>query len=233
MNVKDQIEALKRTRAEKAARLEAITQKTIDESRTKDEAEREEFNTARDEIKAIDIELKDLEELEEMQVKNAAPVEPRRTTTPAAASNVRDPASVRNTQKLEPGIKFARFAMCLGAARGDHERAFKLAKSRFPDNEDVVNVLRAQAESGVSLSEMIQKANVNGGTTQDTTWAAPLVQYQDFAGDFIDYLRPQTIIGKFGMGNIPGLTRVPFNVRIAGQTSGGRRHGSARASRSR
>jgi HK97 family phage major capsid protein len=221
MNVKDQIEALKRTRAEKAARLEAITQKTIDESRTKDEAEREEYNTARDEIKAIDLELKDLEELEEIQVKAAAPVEPRRVATPAAAANARDPASVKNTQKLEPGIKFARFAMCLGAARGDHERAFKLAKSRFPDNEDVVNVLRAQAESGVSLSEMIEKANVNGGTTQDTTWAAPLVQYQDFAGDFIDYLRPMTIVGKFGAGNIPGLTRVPFNVRIAGQSSGG------------
>jgi HK97 family phage major capsid protein len=68
---------------------------------------------------------------------------------------------------------------------------------------------------------MVEKANVNGGTTQDTTWAAPLVQYQDFAGDFVEYLRPMTILGKFGSGNIPNLTRVPFMVRIGGQTSGG------------
>jgi HK97 family phage major capsid protein len=37
----------------------------------------------------------------------------------------------------------------------------------------------------------------------------------------VDYLRPQTIVGKFGQGSVPSLHRVPFNVRITGQTSGG------------
>lgn len=37
----------------------------------------------------------------------------------------------------------------------------------------------------------------------------------------MEYLRPQTIVGKFGQGAIPSLRNIPFNVRIAGQTSGG------------
>jgi HK97 family phage major capsid protein len=37
----------------------------------------------------------------------------------------------------------------------------------------------------------------------------------NLASEFIEFLRPQTIIGR-----IPGLRRVPFNVRIVGQTSG-------------
>jgi HK97 family phage major capsid protein len=48
-----------------------------------------------------------------------------------------------------------------------------------------------------------------------------LVQYNQFAGDFVEFLRPQTIIGKFGQGNIPALRLVPFNIHIRGQTSGG------------
>jgi len=66
------------------------------------------------------------------------------------------------------------------------------------------------------------KAAVSAGTTTDPTWAAPLVDtYQRFTGDFLEYLRPQTIIGKFGANGVPALRRIPFNVSIVGQTSGG------------
>ncbi|ECD2846415.1 phage major capsid protein, partial [Salmonella enterica subsp. enterica serovar Senftenberg] len=44
---------------------------------------------------------------------------------------------------------------------------------------------------------------------------------QEYAQDFVEYLRPQTIIGRFGQGNIPSLRKVPFNIRIPAQTSGG------------
>jgi HK97 family phage major capsid protein len=217
--IKEQIADLEATRAAKAARAGEVMQKSLDENRSTDQAEAEEFDTITAELKTIDGDLVRLRALEALYVQKATLVDP--TPSPQSAAHSREGVNVKNTQKLEPGIRFARFAMCLGAAKGDHERAFRLAKSRFPEDDAVVNVLRTQAETGVSLSDMIEKANVAGGTTQDTTWAAPLVQYQDFAGDFVDYLRPQTIIGKFGTGNIPSLTRVPFNVRIAGQTSGG------------
>ena len=47
------------------------------------------------------------------------------------------------------------------------------------------------------------------------------MQYTDYFGDFVDYLRPSTIIGQFGQNGVPSLRPVPFNVRIATQTAGG------------
>lgn len=65
------------------------------------------------------------------------------------------------------------------------------------------------------------KAAVGAGTTTDPQWAGALVEYREYAQDFVEYLRPQTIIGRFGQGNIPSLRKVPFNIRIPAQTSGG------------
>ena len=39
--------------------------------------------------------------------------------------------------------------------------------------------------------------------------------------DKLEFVRPATILGKFGLNGIPDLRHVPFNARIAGQTSGG------------
>jgi HK97 family phage major capsid protein len=42
------------------------------------------------------------------------------------------------------------------------------------------------------------------------------VNYTNMANEFIEFLRPQTIIGR-----IPNLRRVPFNIRVPRQTGGG------------
>jgi HK97 family phage major capsid protein len=86
-------------------------------------------------------------------------------------------------------------------------------------------VLKAGLSGGL-LGDIMHKAAVAGGTTTDATWAGPLTAYVQFAGDFIEYLRPKTIIGQFGQangnyGDYPSLRMVPFNVHIRGQTSGG------------
>jgi HK97 family phage major capsid protein len=39
--------------------------------------------------------------------------------------------------------------------------------------------------------------------------------------DFIEYLRPMTVIGKFGTDGVPALRSVPFRTPLIGQTSGG------------
>jgi HK97 family phage major capsid protein len=83
----------------------------------------------------------------------------------------------------------------------------EVAKHRYPDNPRIQHYLT--------------KAAVPAGTTTDPVWAGPLVDTTNLAAEFLEYLRPQTIIGKFGTGNIPSLRRVPFNVRITGQASGG------------
>ncbi len=198
----ERIKDFENTRAAKWARIEEIQTKASDEGQTKTEAEREEFDRLKLEVKSIDAELVDLRELEAVNVTKAVPV---MGATSAAATENRGGVVVV-PERLEKGIEFTRYAMCLAAAKGNTTQALEIAKTRFPQMSRIQTVL---------------KAAVGAGTTTDPTWAGTLVDYTNFTGDFIDYLRPQTILGKFGTGNIPSLTRIPFNVRIQGQTSGG------------
>jgi len=138
------------------------------------------------------------------QVNKAAAQPVTGDTVADAAASRGGVISVRDT--LPPGIEFARYAMCLAAAKGSTPQALEIARARYPDQGRIATVL---------------KAAVNAGTTTDPTWAGSLVEYQQFSGDFIEFLRPATIIGKFGLAGIPSLRRVPFNVRLVGQTSGG------------
>ena len=68
----------------------------------------------------------------------------------------------------------------------------------------------------------IIKAAVAGGVVSDTTWAGNLVGDESTVfADFAEFLRPMTVLGKFGAGGIPSLRRVPFRTRLLGQTTGG------------
>lgn len=217
--IAEQIAALEATRASKAARAQEVMQKSLDEGRSTDAAEAEEFDTLEAELKTIDEDIVRLKKLEKMNVANAAVVNQSAGFKKVEGGSERVPVNVKNTEKLEPGIEFARFAMCMVAARGDAQKALQIGRHEFSHNERIVKALDMQANSrGIAA---IMKANVNAGTTLDSTWAAPLVDYQTFAGDFVEFLRPQTIIGKFGRDGIPALRSIPFNVNIKGQTSGG------------
>lgn len=213
MNYAEQIASFKATRATQVAAMEGIQQKAMDEGRSKDQAEQQEFDDAAEQIKAIDREIKDLESMEALNMAKAAPV------PDVTGQRDRVPAVAKNTEKLEPGILFARYAMCKMASQNNPAMAVEIAKSQYPQHEGMVKTLELEARG--QKMQGLMKATVEAGTTLDTTWAAPLVQYQNFAGDFVEYLRPRTILGQFGTGGIPSLNRIPFNVRIAGQTTGG------------
>jgi hypothetical protein len=65
------------------------------------------------------------------------------------------------------------------------------------------------------------KANVTAGTTITGNWAAFLVGSEtDVFADFAEWLRPMTILGRFGTGGIPSLRNVPFRVPLLSQTAG-------------
>ncbi len=213
MNYAEQIKSFKETRATQVAAMESIQQKAMDEGRSKDAAEQEEFDNASEQIKAIDREIKDLENMEALNIAKAAPV------ADVTGQRERIPAVAKNTEKLEPGILFARYAMCKMASQGNPAMATELAKIHYPQHPGMVKTLELEAR-GQKMSGLM-KATVEAGTTLDSTWAAPLVDYQNFAGDFVEYLRPRTILGQFGQGSVPSLNRIPFNVRINGQSSGG------------
>jgi HK97 family phage major capsid protein len=219
----EQIADLEATRASKATEMETVVQKSVDEGRSMATDEAEQFDTLEGEVKSLEADLDRLRKLEAIQAKSAKPanvIAKENGSQKMEPDTTKIGVTVKNTQKLEPGIEFARYAMCkLAAGKNNPQMAVHLAKTHYPDNERIVKALEFQA-AGRSL-QGVMKAAVEAGTTLDPTWAAPLVDYQNFAGDFVEFLRPQTIIGQFGAGNVPGLNLIPFNVRIAGQTSGG------------
>lgn len=207
----EQVADLKATREAKKVSMKEIAQKSVDEARSMDTAEAEQFDTLEGEIKRLDADIARLSKMAEMDketVKAVTDVEQREL--PARA-----PLELKSVEKLEPGIAFARYAMCLTKAKGNHAMAFQLAQKHYPKTEGVVKTLKAQAE-GANLRDMLtMKATVAAGTTTDSTWAGPLVYAETFMGDFISYLRPRTLIGQ------ANFRPIPFNVRIAGQTTGG------------
>ncbi len=195
------------------ARQGEIAKAAMVEERSMDTAETQEFDDAGASIKKLREDLSRFESLADREKETATPIQKEIPDARTIATGSRD-VTLKTEEKLDKGIAFARYAMCLMKAKGNHETAFKLAEKHFPKTESVVKTLKAQAE-GANLSEMFQiKATVPAGTTTDTTWAAPLVYANTFGGDFIEFLRPRTLIGQ------AAFRAVPFNVRIAGQTSG-------------
>lgn len=211
----EQVADLKATRESHMKTMRDVAQKSVDEGRSMDTAEAEQFDTLEGEIKRLDADIARLSRLAEIDKASAKPVSDEEQKNQPASGGARSGFSLKNNEKLEKGIAFARYAMCLTKAKGNHHLAAQIAEKHYPHTEAVVKTLRAQAE-GANLQEMMQmKATVAAGTTLDSTWAAPLVYAQNFMGDFIEFLRPRTLIGQ------AQFRPVPFNVRIGGQTSGG------------
>lgn len=205
MNIAEQIKSFENKRAALAASLNDVMSKAADEGRTLDGEETEQYDNVSAEIKSVDSHLGRLRDMEANMASTAKPVA-KAASGQVSAVDSRAPGIIRVEQKLEKGIAFARFTKALAAAKGVRSEALSIAKSKYPDDTKLHHVL---------------KAAVSAGTTTDPQWAGALVEYQDFANDFVEFLRPQTIIGRFGQGGIPALRQVPFNIRVPAQTSGG------------
>jgi HK97 family phage major capsid protein/HK97 family phage prohead protease len=196
--ISEQRASFEATRQAKAARMSEIMQKAADDGVTLDQAQSEEYDGLETEVKAIDEHLKRLEALEKANIAKAVPAT---ASTPAEASHVRSGTPViQVTETLPKGIGFARAVKAKVVARLDSRNVHEVAKEMYPSDD------RLHAHL---------KAAVPAGTTTQTVWAAPLVDPTNLAGEFIEYLRPATIIGKLN------LRRVPFNVRMIEQTGGG------------
>lgn len=204
MNIAEQIKSFENKRAALAASLSDIMSKAADEGRTLDAEETESYDNTSAEVKSVDEHLKRLRDMESNLASTAKPVNKAAGGDVAVVTSA--PGIIRVEQKLEKGIAFARFAKALAAANGSRSEALEIARKQYPDDAKLHHVL---------------KAAVGAGTTTDPKWAGALVEYQEYAQDFVEFLRPQTIIGRFGQGNIPALRQVPFNIRIPAQTSGG------------
>lgn len=200
MQISEQIKSFEASRAAKAARLEEIMAKAAEEGRTLDEVESEEYDGLQAEVKSVDGHLVRLRDLEKSQASKAKPVEAEKVNSFAKGAEFRDNAVIRVERNLPKGTAFTRYAIALARSKGNLMQAQEIAKGWEDSTPEVATVL---------------KAAVAAGTTTDPAWAGPLVEYQNMASEFIELLRPQTIIGR-----IQGLRRVPFNIKMPGQTSG-------------
>lgn len=196
------------SRKEKTDRLDAILTKSGEAGLTLDAAEEEDHDTLALEVEAIDKQLVRYRAAEARE--KAAAVEVKGTTTREGVQ-ARTGAVITVERKLPPGVLFARYAMCMGASRGIPSEAMRLAKNHYPDDPGVM--------------AMVEKTAVTGGATSSTHYLQDMVPY-NVMNDFIEFLRPGSIIGKFGLANpgggpdYPSLRRVGFNERVSGMSTG-------------
>lgn len=207
----EQISAFKDTRAEKSARMAEIMEEA--EGSTLDASQAEEFEELEAEIEQIDAHVKRLRSLQKAQAETAKTVDGD-SQEKASASRGGDERDVRGViharakaPKAAPGIEFARLAKVKAIAKLDSEPALGVAERMYGAESPVVGLI---------------KAAVVAGSTASGNWASALVGDETSAyADFVSYLRPATIMGKFGVSPIPALRSVPFREPLISQTGGG------------
>jgi HK97 family phage major capsid protein/HK97 family phage prohead protease len=205
--IAEQIASFEALRNEKATRMEAIMNKSIEEGRSTDEAEQTEFDDLTSEVKTIDADLKRLKSLEALKLSTARPVAAK-SIEDGSAHRGSIPAQVKVRTPVEKGIRFARLARVKALSALNYEPALAVAEKLFGQRDP-------------EFVSMV-KANVTAHATTDAEQGGFLVgEETGMFADFVEFLRPMTILGKFGQGGIPALRQVPFRVPLIGQTTGG------------
>ncbi|AIP62308.2 phage capsid protein [Burkholderia thailandensis] len=191
MTIAEQLKAVAKKRADHLARQKALMDgAAADGARTLNDNEAKDYDQIGLELKSLDAHEVRLKEQQAIEAKSAVPV--------AGGPTTHSPIIVK--PNVAKGTAFTRYAIALARSKGNLMQAAEIAKQWKDSTPEV---------------EIVLKAAVAAGTTTDPAWAGPLVQYQDMAAEFIELLRPATIVGR-----IEGLRRVPFNVRIPGQATG-------------
>jgi HK97 family phage prohead protease len=204
--IAEQITALEAKRAASAARMETIMQKSLDEDRTSDAAEQEEFDTLAGDVDALDKDLVRLRQVERAKAFAAKPVI-KAETQQAAAEARSGSIVVRSQPKLQPGQLFAQKIKCELRSQKVFRPPVDIAAEMYGADSAVVAEI---------------KAPVPAGSTIDGNWAKPFISDEGGAiADFVEFLRPQTILGRFGTAGIPALRAVMFRVPLLTQTGGG------------
>jgi HK97 family phage major capsid protein/HK97 family phage prohead protease len=201
MTIAEQITALEARRAAKMARVNELMKKAADEGATLDDEETLEYDELVADVKKTDEHLTRAAQAERLNREKAVAVAAPAPTPYAPVAPTAPTQRITVKPNVGKGIGFARYAMAIGAGKGDYQRTVEYAKQWNDSTPEV---------------ELMVKAAVAAGTTSDATWAGPLAVARPLVDEFLELLRPKTLIGR-----IPGLTKVPFNISVPAQTSGG------------
>lgn len=205
--IAEQISAFEAKRAASVARMEEIMEKAAEAGTTLDAAQAEEHDNLEAEVKSIDEHLVRLKKQHELSIAKAAEIKAAEIDDPDKGSKARGAERTSDVivlpSRVEKGIGFTRYVKALAMAKGSLTGALAIAQNNKQWKDQTPEV------------ELVLKAAVAAGDTTTAGWASELVYAQNLVAQFIEFLRPQTIIGR-----IPNLTPVPFNVRVGSQTSG-------------
>jgi HK97 family phage major capsid protein len=189
MSMRKQIDALQKKRNAHLDAMTALADTVANDNRLFNEDEQKAWDKDQGEVRDIDAQLIRLGEAERQIAERATPAPAPGGTTAKVIPF-----------KSFPAQSFTRYVMALASGKGNLVQALEISKRWEHQTPEVAEILRAA---------------VAAGTTTDPVWAAPLVNYQIMASEFIDLLRPETIFGKMS-----GFRTVPFNVKIPRQTAG-------------
>ena len=206
--IAERIAEFEAKKAENLAKMTELVNKSVETGETLDADQEETHKTLSDENAQIDKHVVLLTSHQAQMAKSAKPVEENK----GAGSTVTVNGGVIAVKSnLPKGTGLTRIAMAIGHSKGNLVQAASIAK-RWGDTPQVGQVLQAMADFG---SSQFTKAAVAVGDSNTSGWASQLVYYSDMASEFIDLLRPRTIIGR-----VPGLRRVPFNIRYGSTLTG-------------
>jgi len=206
----ERIAEFKARKAENLKALQVIVDKTLESGETLDAETKQKQADLRAENTTIDEHVTMLEQHEKDMLATATEVTPANTTPRGTSVDRPGAVVVAVKSNLPKGIGFARIAQAILHSKGNIGQAAEIAK-RWSDAPEISRVLHAMSSAGSTNL----KAAVAVGDSNTSGWASQLVYYNDLASEFYGLLYPKTIIGR-----IPGLRRIPFNVRIGGTSSG-------------
>jgi HK97 family phage prohead protease len=199
----EQITALEAKRSADAARMDAVMQKSIDEDRTSDAAEQEEFDTLSAEVEAIDSQLVRLRKLETAKAITAKPVV--KAETAREGSLVRGGFSPVYAVAEQPVAKqdyVWRSLVCAVKAHHTKQNPFDIMKAEYGDDEPTRAVL-----------SFITRAAVIPADTVTVGWADKLVATS--IQDWFNALMPNSVYpslaakgAKFSFGR-NGIVTMP------------------------
>jgi HK97 family phage major capsid protein len=192
------------TRAAAHGQMQAIMDAADEKGETLDAEQDAKFTEHKAKVDELDKHIGRLQDMERIHVSKALPVV---GTTSEAAAQSRNGTGLspiivrsREVEKWRPLVRYTMAKMAQAAGMGNAYDLFRSREQWMAETPEVADIL---------------KAAVQFGTTTDSVWAGPLVQYQVMAQNFAEFLYPMTIIGR-----IQGFTRVPFKVRVPVQTQG-------------
>ena len=196
MTFSEQITTTKTELQTKCARLEELNGRDESESGLTGE-ETKELDVLTLSVKTLTQKVLRLEALEAAQAAQAKGVT---LASPIPHTTLTTPRAEVVKKELPKGTLFTRYAMAVAAGRGSISDTLQYAKRWEHETPEVGLYIKAIAGST---------------STTSPSWGAALVETQTLTAEFIELLRPATVLGR-----ITGIRRVPPRIAIARQTTG-------------